>query len=178
MSHIQIDPCLLGRQRNLPKDKRIYAATDMDHLLGEGPYNSGSQKEKIIYTSVSSSKQKANLNRRIEELKYSYLDHVVYKDIGSGLNYKRQLFTALLGRVYPGLVSEIILAYRDLLVSTDLSSSSPYALSMGRRSWFTMPQGQMMETRPNSLEIWPSDTSSLCVRTVGGEDGGGKDVQG
>ncbi len=93
----------------------IYAAPNVGHHLGEEPYNNRSQKEKIICTSVSSSKQKADLNRQIEELKYSFPDHVVYKDIGSGLNYKRQQFTALLERVYRGLVSEIVVVYRERL---------------------------------------------------------------
>ncbi len=101
----------LVRIKRLPGGKRIYASSDVDRLLGED----APQKEKIIYARVSSSKQKEDLDRQIEELRCSYPGYVVYKDIGSGLNYKRQRFAALLGRVYWGLVSEIAVTYRDRL---------------------------------------------------------------
>ncbi len=72
----------------------INAAPDVDHLLGEvsyneEPYNNAPQKDKIIYARISSSKQKADLDGQIEELKCFYPDHVIYKDTGSWLNYKR-----------------------------------------------------------------------------------------
>ncbi len=142
----------------------------MDRLLGEGPINHGSQKEKVIYARVSSSKQKADLDRQVEELKCSYPEHVVYKDIGSGLNYKRQRFTALLERVYRGVVSEIIVAYRDRLCRYGFELVQSLCSFHGTKSWFTMPRRQMVAINPKSQKIsWPSVISSLHGTAAGEE---------
>ncbi len=75
----------------------------------------------VLYSRVSSSKQKDDLERQREYLQsnlpdeYSRckLDHV--QDIGSGLNFKRPGLLQVLGRVKSGGVSTIVVASRDRL---------------------------------------------------------------
>jgi predicted site-specific integrase-resolvase len=87
--------------------------SDVGSLLrGKSPPE---KKEGVIYARVSSSKQKEDLERQVAELKRAYPSYTVYSDIGSGLNYHRPKFDALLDRVYKGTVGEIVVAYRDRL---------------------------------------------------------------
>lgn len=94
--------------------KRIYHIGDVERELGPGE-KSDEKKERYIYARVSSSKQSSDLERQVAKLQESYPDHKTLKDIGSGLNYKRKNFEALLGRVYTGNVQEIVVSYRDRL---------------------------------------------------------------
>lgn len=94
--------------------KRIYHADDVDRELG-GVAVDRPQKESCIYARVSSSKQSADLDGQVKGLQEAYPNHKTYKDIGSGLNYKRKNFEALLERVHHGNVEEIVVSYRDRL---------------------------------------------------------------
>ena len=94
--------------------KRIYHIGDVERELGPTP-ESNEKKERYIYARVSSSKQSGDLRRQVAKLQESYPDHQTLKDIGSGLNYKRKNFEALLGRVHSGNVQEIVVSYRDRL---------------------------------------------------------------
>ena len=94
--------------------KRIYHIGDVERELGGTPA-SDKKKERYIYARVSSSKQAGDLKRQVADLQENYPDHKTLKDIGSGLNYKRKNFKALLGRVHTGNVEEIVVSYRDRL---------------------------------------------------------------
>ncbi|MEZ5672088.1 MAG: IS607 family transposase [Thiotrichaceae bacterium] len=72
-------------------------------------------RSKIIYARVSSRNQKDDLNSQIEHLKIRYPNHELIEDIGSGLNFKRKGFNALLERIMSGNVAEIVVAHRDRL---------------------------------------------------------------
>ena len=48
------------------------------------------QKVKYAYCRVSSNKQKEDLKRQEEMMRKAYPTHMIIKDIGSGLNYKRE----------------------------------------------------------------------------------------
>ena len=73
----------------------------------------------ILYSRVSSHKQKDDLQRQKEYLrgnipdKYSRCQFDDISDIGSGLNFKRQGLLQILGLVKEGKVSTIIVASRD-----------------------------------------------------------------
>lgn len=95
--------------------KRIYHVSDVESQLGCDACPEISKKEFIIYARVSSSKQSGDLERQITTLQESYPHHTTFKDIGSGLNYRRKNFEALLGRVHSGNVEEIVVSYRDRL---------------------------------------------------------------
>lgn len=94
--------------------KRIYHIGDVERELGPVT-RSEEKKECFIYARVSSAKQSGDLKRQVTELQESYPNHKTLKEIGSGLNYKRKHFKALLGRVMLGNVQEIVVSYRDRL---------------------------------------------------------------
>lgn len=69
----------------------------------------------IIYARVSTSKQRDDLGRQIDSLREKYPDHLLIKDICSGINYKRKGLFSLVDLVMQGNVSEVVVAYRDRL---------------------------------------------------------------
>jgi putative resolvase len=103
----------LLKVRRLPGGKRLYHDGDLRSILGDP--ESQPEKKKIVYTRVSSSKQKTDLQRQQDTLRQQYPDHEFLSDVGSGLNFKRPQFNAILERVYKGDISEIVVAYRDRL---------------------------------------------------------------
>jgi len=74
-----------------------------------------SERRKFIYARVSSRNQKDDLNSQLEHLKTRYPNHELIEDVGSGLNFKRKGFNALLDLVLSGHVSEIVVAHKDRL---------------------------------------------------------------
>lgn len=95
--------------------KRLYNKEQFKNLIGKPSISDDSNKLKIIYARVSSQHQKGDLKRQIEDLKLCYPDHNVVKDIGSGLNWKRPGLCSLLEQCHEGLISEIVVAYKDRL---------------------------------------------------------------
>jgi len=104
-----------------PGGKRFYNTHSVDELLGiehNGNNNDDSQnteKKSYIYARVSSKKQETDLERQVSILSEAYPNHKVIKDIGSGLNFKRQGLCSLLERVYEGNVTEIVVLHKDRL---------------------------------------------------------------
>jgi putative resolvase len=94
-----------------PGGFRRYLFSDIQRLF-DSP-NIG--RKKCIYARVSSSQQKDDLQRQIEDLLKHSPDSTVYKDVGSGLNWKRPQFKALLDAVYRGEISEVVVSHRDRL---------------------------------------------------------------
>jgi len=74
-----------------------------------------SNREKIIYCRVSSSKQKEDLKRQVERLVTKYPGYEVYKEIASGINFKRTQLYRILDRCFQGFVEEVVVAHRDRL---------------------------------------------------------------
>jgi len=95
-----------------PGGKRLYASHDVNELFGAELM---STKAKVCYARVSSAKQRADLDRQCADLRQAYPDHEIISEIGSGLNYNRPKFKALLDRVHSGAVSEVCIASRDRL---------------------------------------------------------------
>lgn len=77
----------------------------------EKPENKTGQK--IIYTRVSSSKQKKDLSRQTNLLKKIYPGHKLITDVGSGLNYSRKGFKTILEQLFQNNISEVVVAYKD-----------------------------------------------------------------
>jgi len=100
--------------KRLPGGKRIYLRDDILQLLGDND-KQPTQKEKVIYARVSSSHQKEDLERQIQDLRYSHPSHRVISDIGSGLNFQRRGLQALLDLVFKRAVEEVVVAFRDRL---------------------------------------------------------------
>lgn len=73
------------------------------------------KKTKVIYCRVSSSKQKDDLNRQIEQLKTRFPTHEIISDCASGINFKRKGLQTILERAIQGTLSEVVVAHRDRL---------------------------------------------------------------
>jgi putative resolvase len=74
------------------------------------------KKEKgAIYCRVSSRTQKDDLDRQIKTMQTHFPQYKIYKDIASGLNYKRKGLTRLLEHIQEGLVDKVVVAHRDRL---------------------------------------------------------------
>lgn len=98
--------------RRLPGGKRLYLAEDIKRLVGEPQH---AIREKIIYARVSSSHQKEDLQRQIDELSRVYPEHRVISDIASGINFRRKGLQTLLDLVNEGAVGEVVVAFKDRL---------------------------------------------------------------
>jgi putative resolvase len=73
------------------------------------------EKKGAIYCRVSSGKQKDDLERQIQALQDKFPNHKVFKDICSGLKYKRKGLTRLLDLVQKGDIREVVVAHKDRL---------------------------------------------------------------
>ena len=89
----------------------MYSILDVKKVFNVDECN----RKRICYARVSSSKQCEDLKRHIADLKYIYPDHEVIKDIGNGLNWKRQSFIALLDRVLKNEIDQIVVLHKDRL---------------------------------------------------------------
>lgn len=76
----------------------------------------------VCYCRVSSHKQRDDLERQVERLSGIYPGSEVIKDIGSGLNFKRKGFQALLGRLVRGEKLKVVVAHRDRLARFGLDA--------------------------------------------------------
>jgi excisionase family DNA binding protein len=70
-------------------------------------------RQKIIYTRVSSQKQKDDLKRQTEFLTEKYPGYQIISDIGSGINFHRTGFKKILEGVFRGRISEVVVAHKD-----------------------------------------------------------------
>jgi len=99
--------------RQTPGGVRLYHEEDVKKLFG-GP-KAQDEKESIIYARVSSSHQKEDLERQVQDLQKLYPDHRVIRDVGSGLNFERKGLQTLLDLIFKGAVKEVVVAYKDRL---------------------------------------------------------------
>lgn len=99
--------------RSSEQGKRFYSVDDISRKLGL--QKATQERKKYIYVRVSSDKQKEDLQRQREELQQVYPDHLVLQDIASGINFKRKGLCTLLELVLRGMVSEVVVAYKDRL---------------------------------------------------------------
>ena len=89
----------------------MYDVTGVNQLLGK--HTTGSKS--IIYARVSSAKQRADLDRQIDDLQKAYPGHTLISDIASGVNFKRKGLHTILEQVLAGVVVEIVVTHRDRL---------------------------------------------------------------
>jgi len=96
-----------------PGGNRMYSASDL-RLLFAGR-EEAEARARVCYARVSSAHQRADLERQVADLRAAYPDHEVITDVGSGLNWHRPGFKALLDRVHGGTVQEVVVTHRDRL---------------------------------------------------------------
>jgi predicted site-specific integrase-resolvase len=95
--------------------KRLYNIHSLQQHLGVQSHQADTEKKSFVYARVSSSHQKEDLQRQIQDLSAAYPTHQVVQDIGSGLNFKRKGLQTLLDQVLKGMVKTIVVAYKDRL---------------------------------------------------------------
>ncbi len=88
--------------------RRIKLATFSDKVDKNEQY-------RAIYCRVSSSKQKDDLERQISFMQEKFPNYKVFKDIGSGINFKRKGLLSLLDQCLQGVVKEVVVSSRDRL---------------------------------------------------------------
>jgi predicted site-specific integrase-resolvase len=103
--------------KRTPTNRRYYTYADYLRVAGRLP-----EKRKLVtYCRVSSASQKTDLARQkqaVEEFCIASgraVDESL-EDIGSGLNYQRKRFAALMVEVEEGVIAEIVIAHKDRLV--------------------------------------------------------------
>ena len=69
----------------------------------------------ICYCRVSSNKQKEDLERQVTYMKVKYPNHIIIKDIGSGLNYNRKGLQEIISKSINGEIEEVVISYKDRL---------------------------------------------------------------
>jgi predicted site-specific integrase-resolvase len=67
----------------------------------------------IIYTRVSSRKQKSDLERQSKWLQKRHPGYKLVTDIGSGINYARPGFKAILEALFKGNIKHVVVAHKD-----------------------------------------------------------------
>lgn len=106
--------------------RRIYHLGAVHAVLGIAPVEDGVASTlasaltaglhgTVCYARVSSSHQKADLDRQCNLLQSKYPDSDLLKDVGSGLNWNRPGLRALLDRVHAGTVRRVVVTYKDRL---------------------------------------------------------------
>jgi predicted site-specific integrase-resolvase len=74
------------------------------------------QKPVVCYARVSTHGQKDDLTRQAEFLHSAYPTAELITEVGSGLNFKRRKFLAILERIYERNIGTLVIAHPDRLV--------------------------------------------------------------
>ena len=125
----------LGKIRvvELPNGYYSYNKEDVYKLKGLDV-----KRKKVIYTRVSTSKQKKDLENQIEVItayanKNGYGIDAVYSDIASGMNLDRKGFSNLLTAVMNDDIDEVFISYKDRLARLDFDLVSRLFNQYGTR---------------------------------------------
>lgn len=101
-----------------PTDRRYYTHKQYVDYMGDSNSKNG---KTVIYTRVSTSNQKYDLNNQVEFLKQfanarGIIVDEIFEDIGSGLNYNRKKWNKLIEDCMLGLIKTIIVAHKDRFI--------------------------------------------------------------
>lgn len=103
------------RGASSPADRVQNLAHTANHQCQQREQTDTKAATGAIYCRVSSAKQKDDLARQVQSMQAEYPGFSVYKDVASGLNYKRKGLQRLLGHVQDGVVNQVVVAHRDRL---------------------------------------------------------------
>ena len=101
-----------------PTDRRYYTHKQYVDYMGDSNSKNG---KTVIYTRVSTSNQKDDLNNQVEFLKQfanarGIIVDEIFEDIGSGLDYNRKKWNKLIEDCMLGLIKTIIVAHKDRFI--------------------------------------------------------------
>lgn len=91
---------------------RLY---NLDKYLRENNIENDKEKTNVCYCRVSSQKQQKDLARQVKLMEKKYPDHLIIKDIGSGLNMERKGLRKILKMAIEGTLGELVVTYKDRL---------------------------------------------------------------
>ena len=100
-----------------PGGKRLYDLSTFisSQTKQDSNSNQKSCQQQVCYCRVSTRGQKDDLNHQIDDMREQFPDANIITDIGSGINFKRKGLRTILGLSCKGLISEVVVAYRDRL---------------------------------------------------------------
>lgn len=101
-----------------PTDRRYYTHKQYIDYMDDGKTKNG---KTVIYTRVSTTNQKDDLQNQVEFLKQyanarGIIVDEIFEDIGSGLNYNRKKWNKLIEDCMLGLIKTIIIAHKDRFI--------------------------------------------------------------
>lgn len=108
---------ILKPENRTKTNRRLYSEKQLNEFISN---NSMSKRKIVSYCRVSSNNQKEDLNRQVDFI-IDYCKNAgifideIYKDIGSGLNFKRKNFLKLIDEINNKEISIIIIAHKDRL---------------------------------------------------------------
>ena len=73
------------------------------------------EKKVVIYARVSTGKQRDDLERQVDRLHQHHPTAQIYRDVASGINWRRPGLRKMMQAAFDGEVSEIVIAHRDRL---------------------------------------------------------------
>ncbi len=88
---------------------------NLEKYLIDNGIKQENEKKYICYCRVSSRKQIEDLNRQIDNMKNHYPNHIIIKDIASGLNFKRPGLQKIIDMAVKGEIKELVVSYKDRL---------------------------------------------------------------
>ncbi len=106
-----------GGQRRYRKADLVARSASYPTTANSTPNQSDkpNKRVKVAYCRVSSPSQRQDLEKQIEFFRTTYPNHLIVSDIGSGINFKRKGFNALLDQAIRGDIQEIVVTHRDRL---------------------------------------------------------------
>jgi len=96
-----------------PSGQRMYNKSSLEAFINS--FNHSEEKKKVIYCRVSSKKQLDDLERQCNSLQSKFPNHVLIKDCGSGINFKRKGLQTILDYAMSGNLEEVVVAHKDRL---------------------------------------------------------------
>jgi predicted site-specific integrase-resolvase len=117
--HLGVHPATLARWEREGKIFALKTAAgqrryDLDAYLASTT-DAVRDTRTVLYARVSTHSQRDDLNRQVEALAERYPGCEVITEVGSGLNFRRRKFLALLERVIAGDVTMLVVAHKDRL---------------------------------------------------------------
>lgn len=102
-------------------NRRFYYQSELDRFLGRSPNSAEGSKKTVAYARVSSAGQKHDLKDQMDFIvQYANGAGIIIderiSDIGSGMNYSRPKWNALLKEVEAGKIGRIIVTYKDRFI--------------------------------------------------------------
>ena len=118
-----------------PSNIRYYTHQQYLAYLGV-PSQKENKRQVVIYARVSNRGQKADLANQVEFLRQfanarGMIVDAVFEDIGSGLNYSRDKWNALLTMCQNGEISHVLVAHKDRFIRFGFSWFETFLQSHG-----------------------------------------------